>query len=377
MILFGAIQIKLIKLKIERRDSTLHKKECIPIVGVDISPSSVRVLQLKCRDGQYHIIGGGQTSVAMLSDECKGAQDDFIVSAISEGVKAAKVNAHHAVCSVSGNDVSVKGFMLPCLPEKEIQGAVEFEAAQTLAVDTMNSKVAYHLYPDHVIDNILNDPDKDDIGGVMVIASNKSVDRTVKLVESAKLNCAIVDAESVALLNCFESIENDLVDQTIFIVHMGETKSHLIIHRPNTLPFFREMSVGFNTIIELIAEELDETFDNIKRFLNDHEAQREAGVNINVSFSRACQDWIGELMSTIRSYYYQNETAEIDQILLCGEISMIDGIDEMLDVQLPMPVALWNPLEKMTYDKKNLDVQAFVENGTLMNVAVGLAIREI
>jgi type IV pilus assembly protein PilM len=275
-----------------------------------------------------------------------------------------------AVCGVGGAEVAVRNFEFPIIPEEQVERAIMMEAKQVCPFNTDQIAVDYRLIP--------NGDGK--TRGYIVVATDKLVKSMVRVAERAHLNCAMMDVDGLALLNCFNELEKPEKKHGTAILNIGSNCTTFTFEEEGGWPFIRNLIYAGDSIVESIAAENEMTPDAVKTmFAGEAKA---IPPNIQDSFKRACDRLISDITKTVRYYGAQEHSSDIRKILVCGGFAMFGEIVRILDNNLPMDVVLWNPFEKMRCqvgrNHRGVLVKSILrKNGPAMAVAAGLAMRAI
>ncbi len=344
------------KLKLEKRE----------VLGLDIGSSAVKIIQLRKDGADYTVTAAGMVDIAASEDN-----DNLIeintVGAICKCLESTGIQTRLAVCSVCGPEVAVRDFKFPSLPSEEIEGAILLEASQVCPFSVDDSAVDYRLISD----------DDDETRGVLVAATNKLIERKVKLAEEASLSCVLMDVDGLALLNCFSECKAPEAVRTTAILNVGGSYTSLAILGDNDLPFVRDMAYAGKDIIKQIATENNLSAEAVGKILFTGEIADHPKFELTDSLARACQKLIVDVSETLRYYTAQEKTAVVDNVFVCGSFALIKGFIELLDGQLPARAVLWNPFDKMRCDAGQPCRDMLAKKGPAMAVAAGLAMRSI
>jgi Tfp pilus assembly PilM family ATPase len=202
----------------------------------------------------------------------------------------------------------------------------------------------------------------------------------VRLADRAHLNCALMDVDGLALLNCFNELEKPEKNHGTAILNIGSNCTTFTVEGEGGWPFIRNLGYAGDSIVEGIAAENEMTPDAVKAmFAGD---PKEITANIQGSFKRACDRLITDIVKTVRYYGAQERSSDIRKILVCGGFALFGELVKILEGSLPMDVKLWNPFEKMRChvgrNHRGILVKSILrKNGPAMAVAAGLAMRAI
>ena len=335
------------------------------IIGLDIGSSAVKLVQLRKDDSVYTVTAADMVPIAESAESLR-ARDMNAVRAIIGCIHSTGVQNRFAVCGLCGSEVAVRHFKFPHMAPDEIQGAVTFEAAQVCPFSIDDSAVDYRLIPN----------DENAVSGIFVAATSKLIEKKLRLVRDSSLNCALMDVDGLAILNCFTQSEKIKKGQVTAILNVGNTFATLVIMNDNNLPFVRDISCAGADIVKQIASERNLSMQLVSEIIAappDSPQQHDLGS----SLAAACQKLITDVTDTLRYYMAQEKAVAIEKVLLCGGFALNKRFADLLAAKLPAKVVLWNPFEKMRCEAGKSAEDLLEKKGPAMVVAAGLAMRSI
>ncbi len=340
------------------------------ILGLDIGSYSVKLIQMRKSSKGWSVISGAIAEIISSNSENPNLRDVDIANTIQTCLRLAGTKTSYAVCALGGNEVAIRNFDFPSLPKEELETAVLLEARQVCHFTTTDIAVDYHVIPNG----------SERTRGYLVAATNKNIENITRLVKKSKLNCAMIDADALALLNCFTEIEKPENDHGTAILNIGNNHTAMVIEGRAGWPFVRNLNYAVEDVIKQIAEEYSFTSDSIKKILLDE--TKEMPPEIYEALMKATRDFVNDIEKTLLYYSTQNNSFGIRRILVCGGGALYQGIVKMLAKMLPVETVLWNPFEKMRLSKGRSSKSVLLKNvlkknGPAMVVAAGLAMRNI
>jgi len=340
------------------------------VMGVDIGSSSVKIVQLRKASSHWVVTAAGIVDISDKGVDNPGRKETNSARAIHNCMRLAGIKTKLAVCGVGGAEVAVRNFEFPIIPDEQIERAIMLEAKQVCPFNTDQVAVDYRLIPDG----------EGKTRGYLVVATDRLIKSMVRLADRAHLNCALMDVDGLALLNCFNELEKPEKNHGTAILNIGSNCTTFTVEGDGGWPFIRNLGYAGDSIIEGIAAENEMTPDAVKAmFAGD---PKEITANIQGSFKRACDRLITDIVKTVRYYGAQERSSDIRKILVCGGFALFGELVKILEGSLPMDVKLWNPFEKMRChvgrNHRGILVKSILrKNGPAMAVAAGLAMRAI
>jgi len=369
------------------------------LLGLDIGSSAVKVVRLCKDDAGYTVTTAGITDIAPAApfSEANGWSQDNnnhrkinTVKAIRECLESTGRKMKLAVCGLSGPEIAVRDFEFPLLSTSEIDGAVSFEASQVCPFNAADSVVDYHLIPNG--DNKTR--------GILVAATNALIKNKLQLAKESALKCVLMDVEGLALLNCFNALDDEsdpaalgseqnppLAGSTTAILNVGGSGTTVAIMGSNGRPFIRDMTFAGDDIIKQIAADKGMSTEDVKGILSGSGLaglrQDESGVStasqieLYDSLEKACQKLIVDVSKTLRYYATQEQSRPVEKIFVCGGFALTKGFIELLNSQIGAETVLWNPFEKIRCDTARQLRDICSKRGPALAVAAGLAMRSV
>ncbi len=340
------------------------------IVGVDIGSHSVKIVQLRRASAGWIVTNAGIVDISEKGADSPARRETNCARAVMNCVRVSDAGRRFAVCGVSGPEVAVRNFEFPAVPAEEISRAVELEAKQVCPFNVSDIAVDYHVMGDG----------KGKTKGYLVVAAGPLVKYKSRLARKGKLDCVLVDADALALLNCFKELEKPSDNHGTAILNIGHLETMLAVEGNGGWPFVRTFNYAGDSIIRSIAAENDATPEAVKAaFAGDPKDLPHA---MRESFERACKRLVDEVTKTVRYYGAQEGSFVISKVLVCGGFSLFGDVAKLLNQQLAIEVVLWNPFEKMRLQVARSTKGALLKtvlrrSGPALAVAAGLAMRTI
>lgn len=346
----------------------LFKMEERQVFGLDIGSSSVNAVQLqqRKRGGGWQVKAANRVKIAPYQEQNK---DLHMVSAINECIKSRGFQKRVAVCGLSGPEVAVRDFKFPLMAPEEMEPAVLFEATQVCPFDDDDITVDYQILSTK----------NNNASGVLVAATNKLISEKTDLARQASVECVLMDAEGLALLNCFSECEKEGNEKTTAILNIGTSYATLAIMSGQgtlTKPFIRDVPYAGDDIVKAIADEQNMSTEDVKAALFGG-TENSAKQTLEDSLERACDKLITDVTDTLRFYTAQEKSSPVERIFVCGGYALVKGLVGFLDKHIPAKAVLWNPFEKIGCSAGQGCEEILDKDGPAMAIAAGLAMRSI
>lgn len=351
--------------------SSLFKKQRAPLFGLDISPSSAKLVEL-------NRIDAGQFELQRCAIEPLGADwivdgdiknFDEVADALRRLVKKSRTKTRHVAMAMPASVVISKQIMLPAdLLDQEMEIQVEMEASQYIPFSL--DEVSLDFY---VLGPSKNMPDDVD---VMIAASRREkVEERQALAEAAGLVPQVMDVENWAARRAAQRIIDQLPradEQTVFaLLEIGAHTSAMQIFRGSQTLYEREQIFGGAQLTQALVQQYG--------FLpQEAEAKKRSG-DLPSDFATAVlQPFVAHLAeqidSALKLFFSSTPHNRVDHVLLAGGSASLPGLARAVAQRTAFPCQIINPFADMQITRSvrgaNLERQA---PSYLM--ACGLALR--
>lgn len=340
-----------------------------PLIGVDISTTAVKLLQLSQVGSRYRIDHYALEPLPPNAVVEKNIVEvDVVGQAIRRAVARAGIRTKLAATAVAGSAVITKVITMPAdLSEEDLESQIQSEA---------NQYIPYPLDEVSLDFEVLGPaPNNPELMSVLLAASRtENVDIRVAALEAGGLTAKVVDVEAFAMENAFRLIADQLSvskDAVIALVDVGATMTTLIVLKNQRTIYTREQVFGGKQLTDEIMRRYALSFDEASL------AKRQGGLpdsyehEVLEPFKEAMTQQISRLL---QFFFAGSEYSRVDQIVLAGGSVVIPGIVEMVEQQLGVPTVVANPLAGMALAPRIQAAQLQQDAPALM-IAAGLALR--
>ena len=349
----------------------LITKSQAPLVGVDISSTAVKLLQLS-RAGSGVGYRVEHYAVEPLPPNAVVEKNIVEVEAVGDAIRRALARsgsrAKFAAAAVAGSAVITRVIpMAADLDEDDLESQIELEA------------VNYVPYPieevNHDFEVLGPMPNSPDMIQVLLAASrSENVEVRASALEIGGLTPRVMDVEAFAVENAFALIADHLStprDGIVALIDSGATMTTLNVLRNGRSLYSREQVFGGKQLTDEVMRRYGLSYEEAGL------ANRQGGLPESYSaevlepFKEAMVQQVSRLL---QFFYAGSEFNRVDQIVLAGGCASIPGIAEMVEEQLGVPTIIANPLAHMTLGPR-VQAHALAQDAPALMIACGLALR--
>jgi len=341
------------------------------LLGVDISSSVVKVLELGKKGDKYVVLS---YAVEPLSNgavvESKIEDNEAVANAIRRAVKRSNTKATSAAVAVSANSTITKVISYPsALSEREMEEQIMLDA---------ENHIPYPLEEVRLDFEVLGTSGSDEEAVDVLLAASRSenVDARVEVLEMAGLKPKIVDIEGNTIENAFSFVASQLPlhgqGLTVAVIDAGATITTLHVLVDGKIVFTREETFGGRMLTDDIAQHYGISIQDAGRAKKENDLPDDYAPKVLDPFKHLMTNTITRALQFFfsTSTHYQS----IDHILLAGGCASIQGVDAMIENETSTPTTVANPFVDMTLGPK-VKISALTNDAPSMITACGLAMR--
>ncbi|WP_129135209.1 pilus assembly protein PilM [Luteimonas sp. YGD11-2] len=347
----------------------LITKNQSPLVGVDISSTAVKLLQLSRSGERYRV---EHYAVEPLPPNAVVEKNIVEVEAVGDAIRRAMSRsgskAKHAAAAVAGSAVITKTIPMPAeLDEDEMESAVELEA------------INYIPYP---IDEVNLDfevlgpvPGNPEMVNVLLAASrSENVEMRASALELGGLTAKVMDVEAFAIENAYALLAGGLNaahDGIVALVDVGATMTTLNILRGGRSLYTREQVFGGKQLTDEVMRRYGLSYEEAGLAKRQGGLPESYEIEVLEPFKEALVQQISRLL---QFFYAGSEFNRVDHVVLAGGCASIGGVPEMVEEQLGVQTVVANPLAQMTLGPR-VQAHALAQDAPALMIACGLALR--
>ncbi|TFW30735.1 pilus assembly protein PilM [Massilia horti] len=350
---------------------SLFGKSSPPLVGLDISTSAVRLVELADA-------GKGDMRLERYASEPlpRGAIVDGNIEnieAVSEAVqrvlKKSGTRARLVALGMPPAAVITKKIILPAgMSEDQLEVQVESEASQYIpfALDEVSLDF-------DVIGPAANS--SDDMEVMLAAARREKVEDRVAVAEAAGLKATVMDIESYAARAALEPaiarLPNEGKDQVVALFQIGAQATHISVLLGGEAVYEREQPFGGNQLTQDIARAYGMSFEEAETRKKAGELPENYAADLLAPFLESAAL---EITRAIQFFYTSTPYTRIDQLFLAGGCARIPGLLEIIGSRTRIPSSVASPFAGMQLAPGVREHQLKAEAPAYL-VACGLAKR--
>ena len=347
------------------------KERATPLIGVDISSASVKMVELSGdAEGGYRLDGYSIVPLAkdsVVDGNIAGLEQ--VGSAVERAWKLLGTREKRAAMALPAAAViSKKVIMQAGLREEDMEMQVEAEANQYIPFTLDEVNIDFQV--------LGPSPSSPEDVEVLIAASRKDkIEDRVVVAEEAGLKVAIMDVETYATEAAYALACNQLPnsgrEQTVMIIDIGAVMMHINVLHDNQSVYFREQSFGGDHLTQEIQRRFGLSAEDAEI------AKRKGGLPDSYSvevLQPFIQSLALEVARALQFFTSSTQYNRVDHIMLAGGCAAIPGVDLAVAERTQVNPVIANPFVNMTIPSR-IKQQALTADAPSLMIACGLALR--
>ncbi len=348
---------------------SLFKKKNKALLGVDISSTSVKVLELSRQGERYQVEAYATVALPPNAVVEQGINNEEAVGdAIRQAVVRSRSNAKNVALAVAGSAVITKTIdMSAGLSDDDMDFQIRTEADQYIPYPLEEVALDWEVTGP-------SDKSPDMVSVLLAACRSETVERRKDSVEIAGFEVSKVDVEAFCTERAFSLLDAQLEGEeieTVAVIDIGATMTTLSVMHEGRSIYTREQLFGGSQLTE----------DIMRRYgLSEEDANRaklEGGVpddyesEVLGPFREAV---VQQVSRSLQFFYSSSQFNDVDYIVLAGGTSSIPGLEEQVQSALGTPTVVANPFISMTLSQR-VNATWLANDAPSLLIAAGLAMR--
>jgi type IV pilus assembly protein PilM len=346
------------------------KKKSAPILGIDISATAIKLLELSRSGSKYRVESYAVEALPPNSVSDKTINDiEAVGEAVTRAVKKAGTRTKNAAVCVAGSSVITKVISMPSgLTDDEMESQIQIEADQYIPFPLEEVAMDFE-----VISESEDGADRVDV--LLAASRSEIVDNVVASIELGGLTAKVVDIEAFAIENTIDLMSNDFPEgkskDAIAVADVGSAITTFSVLENMKTIYSREEAFGGGQLTEDIQRRYGLSFEEAGL------AKRQGGLPDNYEpevLEPFKENMASQIGRALQFFYASSQISDIDVLVLAGGCSSIPGIAELVESKLGISTVVANPFANMAIASK-IQTKNLTNDAPAMMIACGLALR--
>lgn len=347
-------------------------KSKAPMVGVDISSTSVKLLELARRGEHYQVESYAVVPIPPGVVVEKNIKDsETLAEIIRKTLIKSQSTAKFAAVALPDSSVINKIIQLDkSLSDDEMEMQIMLEADKFIPYPLEEVRLDF--------DVLTQSPNHPELVDVMVVASRaENVNTRVETLADSGLEVKVVDVESYAIERACrlaaECLPNKGNNELIAVVDIGSIMTSLTVLYNMTTIFSREEIFGGEQLTKAIQRHYGLSYSEAGLAKKQGGMPEDYIVEVLNPFKEAA---VLQVRRALQFFFSASQHTNVSHILLAGGTVAIDGLVELIEEQIGIPTSIADPFNSMMISNR-IDEHALKKDASAMMMCCGLAMRSI
>lgn len=348
----------------------LFNKTANTLLGIDISSTSVKLLELSRSGGRYKVEAYAVEPLpANAVVEKNIAEIEGVGQALTRVLAKARSSAKNVAVAVAGSAVITKTIEMDAgLSEDELENQLGIEADQYIPYPLEEVAIDFELQG-------LSPRNPERVEVLLAACRKENVEVREAALALAGLTARVVDVEAYALERAYALLEDRLAagrsELTVAIVDVGATMTTLsVLHNGKTI-YTREQLFGGKQLTEEIQRRYGLSFEEAGLAKKKGGLPDDYDSEVLLPFKEAV---VQQVSRSLQFFFAAGQFSEVDCILLAGGTASLPGLDQLIEQKIGTPCTLANPFADMALSSK-VNAAALASDAPALMIACGLAMR--
>jgi len=346
----------------------LYRKPNKGLVGVDISSTSVKLLELSVKNGRYWV-----ESYALIPLQENSVVEKNILNpeavgdALERVMNLANPQSTNAAIAIPTSMVIHKIIEMDAdMTDDEREVQIRMDAEQYIPFPLDEVSLDFEVLPDR-----LANPAR--VNVLLVATRTENVETRVEVLELAGLTPKVADVESYAMERAFGVFADTLPMgvNTVGILDIGHTMTTLSVMQNGKIIYTREQVFGGKQLTQDVQTRYGLSFEEAGRAKKERSLPDDFDTEVLEPFLEAL---VQQAARSLQFFFSSSQFNEIDHILLAGGNANIPGLPKLLQQKLGYRVTTANPFLQMGFSPQ-VDIKKIENDASSLMVACGLALR--
>lgn len=347
----------------------LGKRKAAPVLGLDISSTTIKLLELSQTGGKYRVESYAVSSLPLDAVIEKNVNDvDSVANAIRSVIAQSRTKVKAVAVAVAGSSVITKMIDMPAgLSEDDMETQLTLEADQYIPYPLEEVAIDFEIQG-------ISPESNSQVEVLLAACRRETIDARVEAVEGAELIPKIMDVEAYAMERAFSLIQDQLdmeSENTVAVVDIGATMTTLSVLTNGQTIYTREQLFGGKQLTDEIMRRYGLPLEEAGLAKKQGGLPDDYEPEVLEPFKDAV---VQQVARSLQFFFSSSQYNDVDYIILAGGVASMEGLEEVVQDRLGTPTAVANPFADMSISSK-VNAVALSSDAPAMMIACGLALR--
>jgi type IV pilus assembly protein PilM len=355
-------------------------------VGLDLGGQSIKLVWLKDSGKARQLVKWAVEEIPGGGDEQPPDQRAEALARLLKKLFADLKLSGRKVATSLSEAVVIRYVKLPFQKPEELAAVIRTEAEQHIPLPMDQAAFSHQILGEVTEEN------QKKLEVLLVAVKSEQVDQHLEVLQKAGLKPGLLDVDTFALQNAYESAAGVEAGETVALVHLGARLSLVNVLEDGVSHFSRDFNVAGSQMTKELMREFKLTFGQAE------ELKKQQGILLletdevslaslqnrddqSARISEALLPVANKVLSELRRSFdfYENSIKKraISKVVLSGGTARLKNLDRFLSEKLGLPVLVMDPLRNVQVDLPAGELERLKEFAPMLAVSAGLALRRV
>ncbi|WP_062061617.1 pilus assembly protein PilM [Cellvibrio sp. OA-2007] len=344
-------------------------KKAKPVVGLDISSTSVKLLELSRSGDRYRVESYTVKALPPNAVVEKNIADPVAVAEVVRSmVKQSKTKLKHAAVAVAGSAVITKMIDMPMdLNDDAMESQIAAEADQYIPFPLEEVALDFEVQG-------ISPRNPDQVEVLLAACRRENVEVRQQVLADSDLIAEKVDIEAYCMERAFELIAEQLEDQegqVVAIIDIGATMTTLSVLVDGKTVYTREQLFGGRQLTEEIQRRYGLSREEAGLAKKQGGLPDDYEMEVLVPFKDAV---VQQVTRSLQFFFSASQYNDVDYIILAGGVASLEGLVGLIEEKLGTQTVVANPFARMSVSSR-VNAVSLANDAPALMIVTGLAMR--
>lgn len=344
-------------------------KKAKPVVGLDISSTSVKLLELSRSGDRYRVESYTVKALPPNAVVEKNIADPAAVAEIVRSmVKQSKTKLKHAAVAVAGSAVITKMIDMPMdLNDDAMESQIAAEADQYIPFPLEEVALDFEVQG-------ISPRNPDQVEVLLAACRRENVEVRQQVLADSDLIAEKVDIEAYCMERAFELIAEQLEDQegqVVAIIDIGATMTTLSVLVDGKTVYTREQLFGGRQLTEEIQRRYGLSREEAGLAKKQGGLPDDYEMEVLIPFKDAV---VQQVTRSLQFFFSASQYNDVDYIILAGGVASLEGLVGLIEEKLGTQTVVANPFARMSVSSR-VNAVSLANDAPALMIVTGLAMR--
>jgi type IV pilus assembly protein PilM len=344
-------------------------KKSKPVLGLDISSTSVKLLELTRVGDRYRVESYSVKPLPPNAVVEKNITDPSTVADVVRAmVKQSKTRVKHVAVAVAGSAVITKVIdMAADLSEDAMEMQIASEADQYIPYPLEEVAIDFEVQG-------YSPRNPDQVEVLLAACRRENIEVREQVLLEADLIAEKVDIEAYCIERAFELISEQLEDQegqVVAIIDIGASMTTLSVLVDGKTVYTREQLFGGKQLTEEIQRRYGLSQEEAGLAKKQGGLPDDYELEVLQPFKDAV---VQQVTRSLQFFFSASQYNDVDYLILAGGVASLDGMAALIEEKIGTQTIVANPFARMSVSSR-VNAVALANDAPALMIVTGLAMR--